>query len=260
MLSFNDLVIAFEALDLHKKAVIAHASLSSFGHIEGGADSVVSSLVYATGAFIMPSHTYKTMVTPAAGPANNGVNYLRGQQWNRLAEPFRDNMPADPLMGSVPESMRKWPEAQRSMHPILSFTGFRADNILKTQTIAEPFAPLRTLVEMDGWVLLLGVDHTANTSIHFAEKLAGRKQFVRWALTENGVITCPGFPGCSAGFEAIEPEVHQFTKEIKVGNATVRALPLRPLMVRVIEMIKKDRYALLCYRSDCERCVEVRKV
>jgi len=30
-------------------------------------------------------------------------------------------------------------------------------------------------------------------------------------------------------------------------------------MVRVIEMIKKDKYALLCTRTDCERCAEVRK-
>ena len=51
-----------------------------------------------------------------------------------------------------------------------------------------------------------------------------------------------------------------FTKTIKVGNAIVQALPLRALMVRVIEMIKKDKYALLCNRSDCERCAEVRKV
>jgi aminoglycoside 3-N-acetyltransferase len=155
--------------------------------------------------------------------------------------------------------MRKWPEARRSMHPILSFTGFRAEKILKTQTIEEPLAPVRALVEQDGWVMLLGVDHTANTSIHFAEKLAGRKQFMRWALTPSGTVACPGFPGCSAGFEAIEPEVRLFTKTITVGNAVVKALPLRALMVRVIEMIKKDRNALLCNRNDCERCSEIRR-
>ena len=82
---------------------------------------------------------------------------------------------------------------------------------------------------------------------------------MRWALTPTGTVACPGFPGCSAGFEAIEPEVRPFTKTITVGNAVVKALPLRALMVRVIEMIKKDRYALLCNRSDCERCAEIRK-
>ena len=259
MLTFNDLIVAFETLGLHNKPVIAHASLRAFGHVEGGPDAVVTGLQYATGSFIMPTHTYKTLFTPASGPSNNAVNYVRGQQWNKLAEPYRPDMPVDSMMGIIPESMRKWPEARRSMHPILSFTGFRADNIIKTQTLDEPFAPFRALVEQDGWVLLLGVDHTVNTAIHFAEKLAGRKQFVRWALTQSGVVTCPGFPGCSAGFQSIEPEVRLFTKTVKVGNAVVQGLPLRDLMVRVIEMIKKDRHALLCDRSDCERCAEVRK-
>ncbi len=259
MLTFNDLIVSFETLGLRNKPVIAHASLSSFGYVVGGGDSIITALEYTTGAFILPSHTYKTMFTPASGPANNATNYARGQQWNRLAEPFQSDMPVDRLMGTVPESMRKWPEAHRSTHPILSFIGIRAEKILKTQTIEEPFAPLRALVEQDGWVLLLGVDHTVNTSIHFGEKLAGRKQFLRWALTQSGVVACPAFPGCSAGFEAIEPEVRSITKTIQVGNATVRALPLRPLMVRVIELIKKDRHALLCSRIDCERCADVRK-
>lgn len=260
MLTFNDLFLAFETLGLQKKPVIAHASLRSFGHIEGGADTVITSLNHTVGALIMPTHTYKTMVTPVSGPSNNAIDYRRGQQWNRLSEPYRADMPADVMMGVIPESMRHWPEFKRSMHPILSFGGFRAEKILQTQTIENPLAPLRALVELDGWVLLLGVDHTASTSMHFAEKLAGRKQFIRWALTQNGTLACPGFPGCSAGFQAIEPEVRIFTKTIQVGNATVLALPLRALMVRVIEMIKKDKYALLCDRSDCERCAEVRKM
>ena len=259
MLTFNDLIVAFEPLGLQKKPVIVHASLHSLGQVVGGADAVVTSLMYTTAAFIMPTHTYKTMVTPASGPTNNGVNYARGQQWNRLAEVFSSDMPADRMMGVIPEALRHWPGARRSMHPILSFSGVRADGILKTQTIEEPFAPIRSLVEQDGWVLLIGVDHTTNTSMHFAEKLAGRKQFLRWALTSTGTLPCPGFPGCSAGFQAIEPHMRMFTKSVTVGNALVQAVPLRALMVRVIEMIKKDKYALLCNRSDCERCAEVRK-
>ena len=259
MLTFNDLIVAFETLGLQKKPVIAHASMRSFGFIEGGADSIVTGLTHTVGALIMPMHTYKTMVTPLSGPVNNAISYGRGQQWNRLAEPFYADMPADPLMGQVPESMRHWPDFRRSTHPILSFGGLHARKILETQTIENPFGPIRTLTELDGWVLLLGVDHTANTAIHFAEKLAGRKQFIRWALTKDGTVTCPGFPGCSASFQAIEPEVRPFTRTVTVGNATVQAVPLRGLLIKVIEIIKKDKYALLCNRSDCERCAEVRK-
>lgn len=259
MLTYNDLIIGLEKLGPFKdKPVIAHASLSSFGQIQGGADSIVTGLSYAAPVFIMPTFTYKTMVTPQSGPANNAVNYQMGQQWNKLAEVFHNDMTVDPLIGKVAERMRKWPEASRSTHPILSFSGFNAKKILAAQTLNEPFAPIRTLIELDGWVLLLGVNHTANTSIHFAEKLAGRSQFIRWALTDTGIVPCPGFPGCSAGFDSVRDEVKNITITQIIGSATVQAIPLRPLMIKVIEMLKKDRYALLCERIDCERCAAIR--
>ncbi len=261
MLTYNDLIIGLEKLGpFRDKPVIAHASLSSFGQIQGGADSIVTGLSYAAPVFIMPTFTYKTMVTPQSGPANNAINYQMGQQWNKLAEHYHIDMTVDPLIGKVSERMRKWPEASRSMHPILSFSGFNAKKILATQTISEPFAPIRALIEQDGWVLLLGVNHTANTSLHYAEKLAGRSQFLRWALTETGIVPCPGFPGCSAGFDAISKEVKSITKTEIIGNAAVQALPLRLLMIKVIELIKKDRNALLCERSDCERCGAIRSI
>ncbi len=259
MLTYNDLIVGLEKLGpFRDRPVIAHASLSAFGQIQGGADSIVTGLSYAAPVFIMPTFTYKTMVTPLSGPANNAINYQQGQQWNKLSEVFHNDMPVDPLIGKVSERMRKWPEAARSMHPILSFSGFNAKKILEVQSIAEPFAPIRSLIEQDGWVLLLGVNHTANTSIHFAEKLAGRSQFLRWASTESGVVSCPGFPGCSSGFDSVSKEVKAFTKTASIGNAIVQAIPLRPLMIKIIELIKKDRTALLCERSDCERCAVIR--
>ena len=116
-----------------------------------------------------------------------------------MAEFFTPRMPADPLMGIIPETLRKHPRAKRSSHPIQSFAGINAGKILAAQTMANPLSPLGALEERFGWVVLLGVDHTVNTSIHSAEKLAGRKQFVRWALTPKGVVECPGFPGVRRG-------------------------------------------------------------
>ena len=115
------------------------------------------------------------------------------------------------------------------------------------------------LEKQDGWVLLLGVDHTVNTSIHYAEKLAGRRQFVRWALTPRGVLECAGFPGDSAGFNAIAPEMEKFTRRARIGEAQVQALPLSMLFKVVINKIKKDPLALLCQQVDCERCGEIRR-
>jgi aminoglycoside 3-N-acetyltransferase len=122
----------------------------------------------------------------------------------------------------------------------------------------EPLGPLGELEKQGGWVVLMGVNHTANTSIHQAEKLAGRKQFVRWALTPKGVKECPGFPGCSAGFQVIAPEMDKFSRQVLIGAARVQAMPLSMLFKVVISRIKKDPLALLCQQEDCERCNQVR--
>jgi len=123
----------------------------------------------------------------------------------------------------------------------------------------NPLAPVGKLAEQDGWVLLIGVDHTVNTSIHYGEKLAGRRQFVRWALTPDRIVECPGFPGCSRGFEAIRPSLEVITRRIESGSAVVQAIPLSRLFEIVVETIKKDPLALLCQQDDCERCNAVRK-
>ena len=147
-----------------------------------------------------------------------------------MAEFFRPGIPADPLMGALAEAVRIHPNAARSIHPILSFTGMNAKPILDTQTIQEPLLPIQALTEEEGWVLLLGVDQTVNTSIHYGELLAGRKQFVRWALTPKGVVTCPGFPGCSDGFEALSPQLADDIRKVELGKAVIQAMPLEKLV------------------------------
>jgi len=219
---------------------------------------LVQALLSVFPSVIMPSFTYKTMLTPPVGPATNAIVYGADTDANRMAEFFDPEMPADSLMGIVPETLRKHPRAQRSMHPILSFTGVNAQTALTAQSLAEPQAPIGLLAKQDGWVLLLGVDHTVNSSIHYAEKLAGRKQFIRWALTPQGVRECPGFPGCSAGFQSIAPDVERVTRRVRIGDATVQAVPLQALFSAVLARIKNDPRALLCQRADCARCNEIR--
>jgi aminoglycoside 3-N-acetyltransferase len=256
----RDLAAGFRGLRLGKAPVIVHASLKAFGHVDGGAEAVVEALVKIFPAVLAPVFTYKTMVTPGTGPEDNGITYGSGADLNKMAEFFTPDMPADPLMGIIPETLRHRPDARRSAHPILSFSGLRADPFLAAQTLAEPFGPLAALEQAGGWVLLMGVDHTVNTGIHYAERLAGRRAFVRWALTPEGVRACPSFPGCSAGFEAIAPEVEKQTRGVKIGEGTVQAVPLKALFKAVKGLIKKDPLALLCQGEDCARCNQIRRL
>jgi len=255
---YAEILSAFQALGLQDKPVIAHASLKPFGFIEGGAEAVLDAMLASFAAVIMTTHTYKTKITPDVGPPNNGITYGSGHHKNQMAEPFHLDMRADPMMGVLPETLRHHPSATRTAHPILSFVGIHADLMLATQTLYEPLAPIGALAEQDGWVVLINVDHTVNTSIHYAEKSAGRKQFVRWALAGDRVVECPNYPGDSMGFNAIEPYIRYDTRRVAVGDGWIQAVPLQRLLDVVQALIKKDPLALLCERLDCERCMAVR--
>lgn len=258
MLSFHTLLSSLRELNLDRSPVIAHASLSAFGLVRGGAETVVGAMLAAFSSVIMPTFTYKTMITPEVGPPNNGITYGSGSENNKMAEFYRPDMPADALMGIIPETLRQHPMAKRSVHPIYSFSGVNATAALRAQTIEDPFGPIQVLTESGGWVLLIGVDHRVNTSIHYAEQLSGRKQFIRWALTPQGIIACPHWPGCSYGFGQVAPLVRPVTRRAKIGEASVQAIPLQELVSVVRQRIAEDPFAFLCSDSGCQRCQEVR--
>ena len=259
MLTFRDLSQSFRQLDLGQKPVIAHASLSAFGEVQGGAETILGALLRVAPSLLMPAFTYQTMVIPDDGPSDNGMVYGSGQYLNHQAEFFDPNMPVNKSLGIISETLRQHSRARRSLHPIYSFAGIESDEAVFAQSIEDPFAPIEILTEADGWVLLLGVGHTANTSIHYGEQLAGRRQFTRWALSFGRVVACPHWPGCSSGFEEISPHLDWFTHKIQVGSALVQAMPLKSLVAVVQELIAENPHALLCKSLDCERCNAIRK-
>lgn len=260
MLSFDEFTGGLRQLGVEaRRPVIVHSSLSAFGQVNGGADTLLRALLACFNTVLMPAFTYKTLITPESGPPNNGIVYGSGRDQNRMAEFFSSDMPVDPTIGVVAETLRRHPQAARSGHPILSFCGVNAGAALQGQTVSQPLQPIHALASVGGWALLLGVDHTSNTSIHYGELVAGRKQFIRWALTPQGILECPGWPGCSDGFQAIAPYLADVRRVAQVGSGLIQAFPLVGVVEAVIQAIAEDSQALLCNRPDCGRCNAVRE-
>lgn len=261
MMDYAELKPYFESLNLSDKPVIAHASLKPFGYIERGADAVLLAMLESFKSLIMPTFTYRTMITPEVGPPNNGITYGAEKDLNKMAVSFKNDLRADTMMGILPEALRNQPTVTRTNHPILSFAGFNAEAALATQTLFDPLAPISALADQDGWVVLINVDHTVNTSIHYAEKLAGRKQFIRWALKDERIVECPNFPGDSSGFNVIADIIKYDVFRVDIGKtAFIQAVPLRVIITAVQGLLKIDPLALLCQRDDCLTCNEIRGI
>lgn len=257
--SFHELAAGLKSLDIRRTApVAAHASLSAFGIVLGGAASVVGALLSAWDGVLMPAFTYRTMVIPADGPPHNGLVYGASSYQNQSARSWDPDLPADALMGAVAEALRTHRKAHRSAHPILSFSGVGVEALLARQSLEEPLGPLQALADSGGWVLLLGVDHSVNTSLHVAERLAGRRQFVRWALTPSGVVACPNFPGCSNGFIELEEPLAAMARRVTIGQALVQAFPAEALLETARRCFEERPLGYLCKRVDCGRCNAIR--
>jgi aminoglycoside 3-N-acetyltransferase len=259
MISYRDLVLAFEelSLDSHSR-VIAHVSLEPFGEIRGGADTVIGALQQLVETLVMPAFTKRTMVIPEVGPPDNALEYGSDVDSNLEAEVFSPDMHVDPELGPAPEAFRQLSGSNRSRHPILSFSAQNANEALNIQTLDHPLAPVQWLAEFDADVLLIGADHRSNVSLHWAEQLAGRKTFVRWALTTAGVAECTNMPGCSDGFNVMVGKLQGVVRRVEIGSGRIEAVPLRDLLHIATTWIREDPRALLCERTGCPHCAAVR--
>ena len=82
--------------------------------------------------------------------------------------------------------------------------------------------------------------------------------YTKLLRTEEDILECPHFPGCSKGFNQIVTHIEEITTSNQIGNATVQAIPIREMVKILLPVLQIDPKALLCETEDCERCNSVR--
>jgi aminoglycoside 3-N-acetyltransferase len=262
--SNRDIITGLERFGLPADAVVmVHSSLKSFGYVVGGARSVVDALRQVCGTVVMLAGSWDLTSLPAPPGlvrANNA--YWNAASWAEFdkavanATPFRPNLPVDRWVGRIPQALVHDFPSLRGPHPLLSFAaiGAQEDDVIRTQTLVDPLGPLRAVLELDGYVLQLGVTHTTNTMMHLAEQSLGRSRFYRYGRSADGLwVELPNVGGESHEFDRIAPELDPFTQVVGIGSCIARLLRAADVIEATERAIRTDPRALLCGDEAC-RC------
>lgn len=247
-------------LGLAEQIICAHTSLSSFGHIDGGAEALMQAYLDAGCTLMVPSHHYGFGV-----PAPKGMDYPQnGQDPNEDEPALPDPLPVyDPSMtmlsssmGALPRAVVAHKESLRGIHPHNSFAavGPHAKALIQAQTLMDVYAPLKLAAQMGGQIVLMGVNLNRCTAIHWAEEMAGHNLFRQWHATAKGTIeeSCVG--SCSEGFHKLDDVVSPFERRTNVGNSLWRIFPLQQTMQAVAKELEQNPAITHCDDPDCPRC------
>lgn len=251
---------ALRQLGLSARPVCVHASLRSFGLVDGGALTIVDSLLADGCTILVPTFSSVFAIPPPATwrLSRNGWDAARFPRratgLGRRYTPEVNEVDRD--MGAIPGAVLAHPAHIRGDHPLNSFTavGSVAHSLVAGQGPLRVYAPLEALAEAGGSVVLMGVGFDRMTLIHLAEQRAGRRLFRRWANDPDGRPIEVEVGSCSDGFGRLEPVLTPLTTDIVVGRSQWRVLPVGDAVEAVARVIRQNPEVTHCDDPQCARC------
>jgi aminoglycoside 3-N-acetyltransferase len=246
----NDIAGPLRELGVEPGGVLlVHTSFRADRPVEGGPRGLIEALrdaVGSEGTLVMPSWS-----------GNDD-------------EPFDAGVaPASPDLGVVADMFRRIPGVRRSDHCFaFAAAGPRAEAITSGLLPLPPHAPdspVGRVHDLDGQVLLLGVGHDANTTLHLAELLAG----VPYRVPRHCTVLRNGRPirvdygendHCCQRFSLADAWLRErgLQREGPVAHAHARLVRARDVVRIALESLSREPLVFLHPPGECVECDEAR--
>ncbi|SDO38007.1 aminoglycoside 3-N-acetyltransferase [Paenibacillus sp. yr247] len=249
-LTKQSLVDSFRRLGIHTGTrLVIHSSLRSLGPVEGGAETVLDALLECigkSGLLMAPTFTYNNDIfDPGATPGRTGM---------------------------LNEVLRIRRGAVRSHHPTHSVTAIGEDAAKFCEGHHEVpglgiDSPMDKVAKAGGGILLLGVGHTSNSTVHVGESYAGVPYLdipfnPRWpsripiAGDIQQEVNLTEYPGCSRAFGVIEASLRQrgVIRDGLIGKGLAQWVSGQDVISATMDLLERNAGALLCSDLDCYRC------
>jgi aminoglycoside 3-N-acetyltransferase len=228
--------------------LIVHTAFSRVGPVNGGPQGLIDALrsVLGTeGTLVMPSMTDEDdrPFDPAASPCAG--------------------------MGIVAETFWRMPGVLRTDNPhAFAAVGPRAAEITAPQPVDLPHgvdSPVGRVRDLDGYVLLLGVGHDADTTVHLAENIAG----VRYRKRAHATVMLDGGPKrfdygeidhCCENFSLLDEWLEAGGRQRRgiVGHAEARLARSRDIVDAALVHLREKETIFLHPPGVCGECDEAR--
>lgn len=224
--------------------LLVHTAFSKVRPVEGGPIGLISALHAAlgpNGTLVMPSMSYDD------------------------DHPFDKTKSHCTEIGVLADTFWRLPGVRRSdNNHAFAAVGPHAEEILAPHPIGIPHgldSPVGRVYELDGQVLLLGVDHGSNTTIHLGENMAG----VRYRRDKYVTIMKDGKPTkfeyleidhCCRNFSLVDGWLDErgLQRRGKVGHADARLVRSRDIVEVVTGRLREDETTFLHPKGVDEEC------
>jgi aminoglycoside 3-N-acetyltransferase len=229
---------------------------------------------------VLVVHTSFSRIAPVEGGPRGLIDALRGALGPRgtLVMPSMsddDERPFDPAespcraMGVVADTFWRIPGVLRSDSPhAFAAVGPEAARVTADHPLDVPHgpdSPVGRVHDLDGQVLLLGVGHDADTTVHLAEALAG----VRYRKPQHVTIVRDGvwtrfdyaeIDHCCERFALLDEWLEPLKQQRRgtVGHGEARLARSRDIVRAAMERLRADETVFLHPPGVDEECDEAR--
>jgi aminoglycoside 3-N-acetyltransferase len=231
------------------ETALLHSSLSEFGYVAGGADTVIDAVLEVLGnegTLMLPTFTFSWMGAP----------------------PYdKDKTPS--ILGAIPNVFWRRNGVIRSDHPTHSFAavGKHAAHLVEGHDPHMPpigrEGPIGKLVELDGKILML-CRKGANTAMHAGECWNGVPYIPAVCqIIENGVkeqVLVSGLPWHARFDRAYEILFEQaLVRTAELGEGTVYLMRAADAVEAQARVVRETPELLVEQGCECQCCENVRK-
>lgn len=244
----TELIDQLRALGVEPGVLVVHTAFSQVAPIEAGPDGLIDALIGAvgrSGTLVMPSMSDDDdrPFDPAATPCA-GMGIVADTFWRRAGVLRSDS-----------------PHAFAAIGPLASV-------ILEPHPVTVPHgldSPIGRAHALDAHVLLLGVGHDADTTIHLAENLSG----VRYRSAKYAIVRSAGrdvrvdydeVDHCCQRFAQMDEWLERAGRQRRgvVGHAQARLARSRDIVGAARSRLRIDETIFLHAPAICRECDDAR--